>query len=191
MARTLEEAIEQLQGEMDEGALMGAARRILAKAQGGRQAPPSMLSADQQRSAARLTQGFAAGGVPTIGMRRQVAPLGEVTFTATSGNQLTIVTTPTKNLIGRKLVVSVQRTGASATASVFIGFFTIGSVNQFVTDASAPADLFAPEVQGNQVDFDQAQAGVPMQCGINLSGAALAGADTIRVSVGMLADTIG
>jgi len=91
----------------------------------------------------------------------------------------------------RQLVVSVQRTGASATASVFIGFFTIGSVNQFVTDASAPADLFAPEVQGNQVDFDQAQAGVPMQCGINLSGAALAGADTIRVSVGMLADTIG
>jgi len=106
MARTLDEAIDQLQGEMDEATIMGAARRIIAQGRSGaRTAPPSTLSQDQQRSAARLTSGFAAGGVPTIGMRRQVAPLGEVTFTATSGTNLNIATTPTKNLIGRKLVV--------------------------------------------------------------------------------------
>lgn len=187
MARTLDEAIDQLQGEMDEAALMGAARRVMAQRGGAR----TSLSPEQQRSATRLTSGFAAGGVPTIGMRRQVAPLGEVTFTATSGQSLNASATPTKNLIGRKLVVSVTRNGTSATAAVALGYVTIGSNNQFVTDAPAPAELFAPEVQGNNIDFDQAQAGVPMQVGVNLNGPALTGTDTIRVVIGMLADTIG
>ena len=186
MAQSLDDAIDALQGE---DALMGAIARKVVQMQQRRPAPSPQT--DLQRSAQRLVDGFAAGGVPKMGMRRQVSPIGAVTFTATSGTNLTVATVPTKNLIGRKLVVAVTRTGASATAAVEVGYFTIGSVNQFVTDSSAPAELFAPEVQGNNVDFDQAQAGVPIQCGLNLNGAALAGADTIRVSVGMLSDTIG
>lgn len=192
MAQSLEQAIDALQGNMDDAAILGAASRIMSQQRlPGRRPAPSLLTPEQQRSASRLTGGFAAGGVPTMGLRRQVAPLGEVTFTATSGTQLTLDTTPTKVLIGKKLVVSVTRTGASATASVNLGAFIIGSINQFVTNANAPADLFAPEVQGNNIDFDQAAAGVPIQAVINLAGTALAGADTIRVSIGLIAETIG
>ena len=178
MASSLDEALASLQGE--DPALMGAVRRVIQRMQ----TPAS-------RTASRLTDGFAAGGTPKIGLRRQIAPLGEVTFTATSGTSLSLTATPTKTLIGRKLVVQVVRTGASSTAADFVDFLTIGSNNQFVTNEACPASLFAPEVQGNEVDFDQAAAGVPIQVGLSLRGTALAGADTIRMAIGMLADTIG
>jgi hypothetical protein len=178
MASALDQALDSLQG--DDAALMGALQRRAA----ARGMPMS-------RSAQRLTEGFATAGVPKIGMRRQLVPFGTVTFTATSGTNLTFSSAPTKNVIGKKLVASVTRTGASASAGVFLGFFTIGSTNQFISNQACPIETFSPEVQGNEVDFDQAQAGIEIQAGVSLQGAALAGADTIVVALAMLGDTIG
>jgi len=179
MATPLDQALDSLQG--DDAALMGALqRRAAARQQTG-------LS----RSAQRLTEGFATPGVPKIGMRRQLVPFGAVTFTAGGGTTGTFTTQPTKNVIGKKLVAVVTRTGASAVASVFMDFFTIASTNQFISNQAAPIETFGPEVQGNEVDFDQAQAGINIQAGISLQGTALAGADTIRVTLAMLGDTIG
>ena len=177
MASSLDQALDALQGT---DAMMGAMARRGMQMQTG-----------PARTASRLTEGFTTPGVPKIGLRRQIAPLGEVTFAAAGSTSQSLSATPLKNLIGRKLVVSVTRTGASATAATFVDYLTIGSNNQFVTNESAPTDLFAPEVQGNEIDFDQAAAAVPIIVGLSLRGTALAGADTIRISVGMLADTVG
>jgi len=82
-------------------------------------------------------------GSPAIGLRLQ--PLGFPTqiFTSTSGTALRALSRPQRPFKGKRLVVDIARTGASATGLVSITAITIGTNNQLVSTDPVGAAAFA------------------------------------------------
>lgn len=169
---TLEQFIGDLDNYMgsDDDMLMGAPRRRRPQAvTNRRRAAASLLSSP-------------APGVPQAGAR--IEPLGfpTVTFNNTSGVLLTSTARPQKPFKGSRLGVTVARTGATATGLVTVARLTIGARDVFVNNQPIPAELFAPNAFGIELNMDEAGPGIDIAVQFGVSAAPGAG-DSIVVGV--------
>lgn len=136
------------------------------------------------------------GGIGRRYRGARLAPVGfpPFVFTATSGALLQLSIQPQSNIAVKKVVIGVFRNGASAaTQRVSLAQVLCGSDNQLpvVPGAAAGVDveLFGSQVNDNDVAWAPVDLGQLLTVQMALSGAALAGADTITVSMSMLALT--
>jgi len=82
-------------------------------------------------------------GAPSVGIRLQPLGFPTVAFTATSGTSLSTTTRPQRPFKGKRLVIDLARTGATATGLVTVTGLFIGTNNQFVSTAPIGAAAFA------------------------------------------------
>lgn len=148
------------------------------------------MGASGSRTLARFRGANKLPGVPNVGRKFQFFGLGQIQWGVGSPNVQTLTANPNKPVFIRKLVATVDRVGASATGSISITVFKIGSNDQIASDEALPVEIIAPEVQGNAVYFDQAEPGTQIR--VSLTNTAIpTGTDTLTVTLGAIVDTIG
>jgi hypothetical protein len=129
-------------------------------------------------------------GVPAVGVKLQPLGFSDVVFTATSGTALPAETRPQKPFKGRRLVVEIARTGASATALVKVTSITVGTNNQFVSTQSTSAGAYAG---GNfDVNVELSACTSALDIAVNYSiRTAPAMADTIEIGTTLFGESVG
>lgn len=148
------------------------------------------IGARGSRTLARFRGANKLPGVPNVGRKFQLFGLGQAQWSVGSPNVLTLTANPNKPVFIRKLVATVDRVGASATGSISVSVFKIGSNDQIASDEALPVEILAPEVQGNAVYFDQAEPGTQIR--VSLTNTAIpTGTDTLTVTLGAIVDTLG
>jgi hypothetical protein len=129
-------------------------------------------------------------GVPALGVKLQPLGFSDVQFNATSGTSLTATTRPQKPFKGRRLVVELARTGATATGLVKITSITIGVNNQFVSTGSVSAGAFA--ANGFDVNVELSACSTALDINVNYTiSAAPAMTDKVDVGTTMFGETVG
>jgi len=129
-------------------------------------------------------------GAPAVGLRLQPLGFPVVTFTATSGTALTSTTRPQRPFKGKRLLISLARTGATATGLITITALNIGTNNQFVSSGPIGADAFAPNAF--DVNLELAACTTALDITINFAvSAAPAMTDTIAVNATIIGEAIG
>ncbi len=129
-------------------------------------------------------------GVPALGVKLQPLGFSDVQFTATSGTSLTATTRPQKPFKGRRLVVELARTGATATGLVKITSITIGVNNQFVSTGSVSAGAFA--ANGFDVNVELSACSTALDINVNYTiSAAPTTTDKVDVGTTMFGETVG
>lgn len=178
MAGEYDAILGAMSDEMGDDELGAAVRRQLAKRPGAIQA-----FARQQ----------ILPGVTRPALRRQYIGLGSVQFTVGGALTGNFSIDPQRLATIRKLVISTTRIGATASGNLTLASFFVGSNPQSVNGAGVPCpvDLFAPEVQANDVEFDQAAPGVNISGQIAISAAPTAVGDSVWVNIGAIVDTVG
>lgn len=180
---------DDILGAMDSDEL-GARARTRRKAQGG-----SRMAA---MNLARQTAGRAGGvqampvsqlmapisGVPSRGLRKSWLPMGQVTFTATSGTALNLTVQPQKPFRSTRQVYTFARTGATATGLLTMTDLSVGQNRQPAAPGAAPLEAFGPNAFDVDVDLDPANTSINVIASLATSLAPTA-PDTIAVS-GML-----
>jgi hypothetical protein len=129
-------------------------------------------------------------GAPNIGAKLQPLGFNVVTFTAASGTALTATTRPQKPFKGRRLVVDIARTGASATGLVSITSITVGVNNQLVSTGAVGAGAFAATAFDCNVSLSACSSALDIAVNYAIS-AAPAMADTVVVGTTLFGETVG
>jgi len=129
-------------------------------------------------------------GAPAIGVKLQPLGFSDVVFTATSGTALPAETRPQKPFKGRRLVVEIARTGASATALVKVTSITVGTNNQFVSTQATSAGAYAG---GNfDVNVELSACTSALDIAVNYSiRTAPQMADTIEIGTTLFGESVG
>lgn len=148
----------------DVGAMMdvGAARRNLQI--GRRRQTPAQL-----RGRPVLMSAFP--GAPPVAEKQIPLGFGNQTFSSTSGTTLTFTARPQAVFRGRRLVIDLARTGASATGLVTLTQFLIGTRNQLVGTLGIPVTTFAGTAFGVDMALDPAQPGLDVTIVLVISAA--------------------
>jgi hypothetical protein len=128
-------------------------------------------------------------GVPNRGLGEQPLGLGASAFTAASGTLLTLSASPQRPFRGRRLVVDITRTGASATGLVTITRLDVGADNQLPGSGAIGAGTFAATAFGVDLDLDPATPGVTVTAQFNIS-AAPAMADRVDFSATLIGQSV-
>jgi hypothetical protein len=110
-------------------------------------------------------------GVPARGLGEQPLGLGSTAFTATSGTLLTVTASPQRPFRGRRLIIDLTRTGATATGLVTLTRFDVGVDNQLPGAGAIGAGAFAATAFGVDLDLDPATPGVNITLQFNISAA--------------------
>jgi len=129
-------------------------------------------------------------GAPAIGVKLQPLGFGTTTFTATSGTALPATTRPQKPFKGRRLVVALARTGASATGLVSIASLTIGVNNQFVSTGAVGADAFGPGAFDCNVELSACSTALDITVNYTITAAPTM-TDTVAISTTLFGETVG
>lgn len=129
-------------------------------------------------------------GAPQIGVKLQPLGFGAITFTATSGTALPASTRPQKPFKGRRLIVALARTGATATGLVSIASLTIGVNNQFVSTGAVGADAFGPGAFDANVELSACSTALDITINYTISAAPTA-TDTVAISSTLFGETVG
>lgn len=154
---------------------------------GGMPRPP-MAPGGQQLPYRRLVP--QVPGAPAIGLRLQPMGLGNVIFTATSGVSLPVSSRPQRPFKGKRLVVSVARSGATATGLITVTSLDIGTNNQFVSAAPIGADAFAPGAFDTNLELAACSTALDITVVFATSLAPTA-PDTIAVNATLIGEAIG
>lgn len=146
----------------------------------------------QPNAMAKLKAMVQLPGVPAQGKRKQYMGLGQLTFISGGVLSLPFSVDPQRPVIIRKLVIAVTRSGPTASGALVLNTLNVGSNNQSVNAAGTPCpvELFAPNVQDNEVLFDVASPGVNISGSVSLGTTPPAG-ETITVSIGAIVETVG
>jgi len=110
-------------------------------------------------------------GVPARGLGEQPLGLGATAFTATSGTLLTLTGQPQRPFRGRRLILDITRTGASATGLVTVTRLDVGADNQLPGAGAIGAGAFGSTAVGVDLDLDPATPGVIVTVQLNISAA--------------------
>jgi hypothetical protein len=129
-------------------------------------------------------------GAPAIGVKLQPLGFTTVAFTATSGTALPAVTRPQKPFKGKRLVVDIARTGASATGLITITSITIGVNNQLVSTNAIGAGAFAAGSFDTNVELSACSSALDINVNYAIS-AAPAGADRVDIATSLFGETVG
>lgn len=129
-------------------------------------------------------------GVPAIGVKLQPLGFTVVIFTATSGTALAATTRPQKPFKGRRLVVDLARTGASATGLVTITSILIGVNNQLVSTGAVGAGAFAATAFDCNVELSACSSALDMTVNYAISAAPTT-TDTVAISTTIFGETVG
>jgi hypothetical protein len=164
-------------GDDELGAIVRASRRAAASYAGRRAMPVARLMSK-------------IPGAPAVGLRQYPLGFGVFTFTAASGTATTVTATPQRPFKGRRLVIDIARTGATATGLVSITSLLVGQNNQLVSAQALPAAAFGPTSFGVDLDLDPATPGILLVLALSIS-VAPGGADTVAVSPAIIGDAIG
>jgi hypothetical protein len=130
-------------------------------------------------------------GAPSRGIRRFPLPYSLATFTATSGTALTVTANTQKPYQANRLVVAIARSATTLLQLVTLTLISMGVAPQQAALNPIPAEAFAATVFDADVDFDSIEPGVASTITVQLTGAALAGAETINVSCCLFGASIG
>lgn len=193
-------ALKRAFGKLKRGANVAlnpvAQARMLRRLGGGGGGRGGVRVADPTERKSQVLQA-PGGGIGRRYRGARLAPVGfpAFVFTATSGPLLQLSIQPQSNIAVKKVVIGVFRSGASAaTQRVSLAQVLCGSDNQLpvVPGAAAGVDveIFGAQVNDNDVAWAPVDLGQLLTVQMALSGAvALAGADTITVTMSMLALT--
>jgi hypothetical protein len=129
-------------------------------------------------------------GAPMIGAKLQPLGFTVVTFTATSGTALSATTRPQKPFKGRRLVVDLARTGATATGLVTISSITVGVVNQLVSTGPVGAGAFAATAFDCNVSLSACSSALDIAVNYSISTAPTT-TDTVAISTTLFGETVG
>ncbi len=99
-------------------------------------------------------------GAPPVAEKQIPLGFGNQTFSSTSGTTLTFTARPQAVFRGRRLVIDLARTGASATGLVLLTSFLIGTRNQLVGTLGIPVTAFAGTAFGVDMSLDPAAPGI-------------------------------
>lgn len=149
----------------DVGAMMdvGAARRTLTVGRQRRQIPARLQGRPVLMSA--------FPGAPPVAEKQIPLGFGNQTFSSTSGTTLTFTARPQAVFRGRRLVIDLARTGASAVGLVTLTQFLIGTRNQLVGTLGIPVTAFAGTAFGVDMALDPAQPGIDVTLVMVISAA--------------------
>lgn len=138
----------------DVGALMDVGARFRRRSSFGkvRQVPASL------RPAPALMAAFP--GAPPVSEKEIPLGFGTQNFTSTSGTTLTFTARPQAVFRGRRLIIDLTRTGASATGLITLTSLLIGTRNQLVGTAGIIVSAFAGTAFGVDMTLDPAQPGI-------------------------------
>lgn len=129
-------------------------------------------------------------GAPAIGVKLQPLGFEDVVFTATSGTALPATTRPQKPFKGRRLVVEIARTGATATSLVKVTSLTVGTNNQFVSTSPTSAGAFAGGNFDVNVELSACTSALDMAVNYSIRTAPTM-TDTIEVGTTLFGETVG
>lgn len=129
-------------------------------------------------------------GAPAIGVKLQPLGFSAVAFTATSGTALTASTRPQKPFKGRRLVVELARTGATATGLVTITAILIGVNNQLVSTGSVSAGAFAAGAFDCNVELSACSSALDISVNYAISAAPTM-TDRVDVGTTLFGETVG
>jgi hypothetical protein len=129
-------------------------------------------------------------GAPAIGVKLQPLGFTTVAFTATSGTALPATTRPQKPFKGKRLVVDIARTGATATGLVTVTSLTIGVNNQFVSTNAVGAGSFAAGSFDTNVELSACSSALDIVVNYAIS-AAPAMTDRVDIATTLFGETVG
>lgn len=129
-------------------------------------------------------------GAPAVGMRMQPLGFPVVIFTATSGTALVSTTRPQRPFKGKRLVVALARTGASATGLVTVTALNIGTNNQFVSSGPIGADAFAANAFDTNLELAACTTALDITINYAISAAPTT-TDTVAVATTIIGEAIG
>lgn len=102
----------------------------------------------------------AVHGAPRVGLRKVPLPIGATSFTATSGTSLTLTTRTQRPYRPTRMIIVVNRTGATATGLITVSEIKVGQDPQPAAAGSMPAEGFGPQVWDADVDFTPITPGI-------------------------------
>lgn len=172
---------------MDVGAPASLARRQ-RRARIARRATASRAAAARAVAMRRLVPGVP--GVPARGVRLQPLGFPSLAFTSGSGTALTTTARPQRPFKGKRLVVSIARTGATATGLVLVQSLNIGTDNQFVSSGPVPAESFSPQAYDTNLELAPATTAIDITMGFTISAAPTA-TDRVDLGVALWGEAIG
>ena len=129
-------------------------------------------------------------GAPAIGVKLQPLGFSTVTFTATSGTSLVASTRPQKPFKGRRLVVDIARTGATATGLITITAINIGVNNQLVSSGAIGAGAFAATAFDCNVELSACSTALDITVNYSTTLAPTA-PDNIAIATTLFGETVG
>lgn len=129
-------------------------------------------------------------GAPAIGAKLQPLGFTPVTFGAATGTALAATTRPQKPFKGRRLVVDIARTGASATGLITITSITVGVNNQLVSTGAVGAGAFAATAFDCNVSLSACSSALDIAVNYAIS-AAPAMADVVNIATTIFGETVG
>lgn len=129
-------------------------------------------------------------GAPAIGLRLQPMGLGNVTFTATSGLTLPVSSRPQRPFKGKRLIISIARSGATATGLVTITSLDVGTNNQFVSAAPIGADAFAAQAYDTNLELAACTTALDITAVLAISVAPTM-TDTVACNATLIGEAIG
>jgi hypothetical protein len=103
---------------------------------------------------------------------------------------LTLTANPQRRFLGQRMVISIGRTGATATGVVSVTNLTVGVAPQLVNFGNMPADAFAANAFGTDLAMDAANSGDTVTLQLTLAGA-LTAPDVINIAAGIFGESIG
>lgn len=129
-------------------------------------------------------------GAPAIGVKLQPLGFNVITFSATSGTALVATTRPQKPFKGRRLVVDIARTGATATGLVSITAITVGVNNQLASTGAVGAGAFVAGAFDCNVELSACSSALDISVNYAISAAPTM-TDTVVVSTTLFGETVG
>lgn len=129
-------------------------------------------------------------GAPAIGLRLQPMGVGNVTFTATSGLVLSVSSRPQRPFKGKRLIIGIARTGATATGLVTVTSLDVGTNNQFVSAAPIAADAFAPNAFDTNLELAACTTALDITIQLAISAAPTM-TDTVACNATLIGEAIG
>lgn len=166
---------------------LGAFRRMAPRSRRIKRA--RRIPARGGRALARYADGLKPSkfaGSPPRGARQWPLGFPVANFVNAGPTTIVIAAAPQRVFKGERLVISVARTGATATGLVTLDALSIGAVDQRIATNPLPAEAYAPTAFGVNMHLDPASPGIDISLSITLGGPALGVADTVSVSAMIL-----
>jgi hypothetical protein len=129
-------------------------------------------------------------GAPAIGIKLQPLGFNAVIFSAASGNTLNATTRPQKPFKGKRLVVDIARSGATATGLITVTDIRIGVQSQLVSTGSIGAGSFA--ATAFDVNMELSACTTALDITVSYANALTpTSPDTIQVATTLFGETVG